>query len=123
MMLTQLNTLESVCDRIVNLNPKIKFVGIINDKGRLLAENKKEGTEVLGDPKNQEIFLMEIALGVMMRREHDRHLGPIKFTISCGDRIISMIFPLNEKILCIFAEKEIDLLKAAFQILQLWDTK
>ncbi len=122
-MLTQSDTLESICDKILNVDSKIRFVGIINDKGKLLAENKKEGTKVFEDPKNQEMFLMEIALGVRMRREHDRHLGPIKFTISYGDRVISMIFPLNEKIMCIFAEKEIDMLRAAFLILQLWDTK
>ena len=62
---------------------------------------------------------MEVALGVRMRREHDGHLGPIKFTISCGDRVNSMIFPLSEKILCMSAEKEIDMLKVVLLILQL----
>lgn len=123
MILTQSDGLEFICDEILNVDSKIRFVGIINDKGRLIAENKKDGAEVFGDSKNKEILLMEIALGVRMRREHDWHLGPIKFTISCGDRGISMIFPLREKILYISAGKEIDVLKAAFLILRLLETK
>lgn len=42
MMLIQSDMLKSFCDEILNLDHKIRFVGIINDKGRLLAENKKE---------------------------------------------------------------------------------
>ncbi|MGB6786065.1 MAG: DUF6659 family protein [Nitrosotalea sp.] len=122
-MLTQSDTLESICGKILNLDSKIMFVGIINDKGRLLAENKREGAEILADPKDQEIFLMEIALGIRMRSEHDGHLGPAKFTISYGDKVISMIFPLDEKILYVSAEKEIDMLKATFLILQILETK
>jgi hypothetical protein len=123
MILIQSDTLESICDEILHLDPKIRFVGIINDKGRLLAENKKEGTEVLVDPKEQEILLMEIALGVRMRREHDKHLGTVKFTISHGEMHVSMNFPLGEKILCITAEKEVDVLRMAFLILQVLETK
>ena len=66
---------------------------------------------------------MEVALGVRLRREHDRHLGEVKFTISYGDRVNSMIIPLNEKILYICAEKEIDMLKVSFLVLQILETK
>ncbi|MGI0087595.1 MAG: DUF6659 family protein [Nitrosotalea sp.] len=123
MMLTQSDTLESICDEILNLDSKMMFVGIINDKGRLLVENKKEGIEVFGDSKDQEMLLMEIALGVRMRREHDSYLGQAKFTISLGDKVISMIFPLCKNILYIFAEKEIDALKASLLISQLLEKK
>ncbi|MGI0102257.1 MAG: DUF6659 family protein [Nitrosotalea sp.] len=123
MMLTQSDTLESICDEILNLDSKIMFVGIINDKGRLLVENKKEGIEAFGDSKDQEILLMEIALGVRMRREHDSYLGQAKFTISLGDKVTSMSFPLCENILYVFAEKEIDTLKASLLISQLLEKK
>jgi hypothetical protein len=116
-------TLESFCDAILHLDPKIRSVGIIDDKGKMLTENRRKELKVFIDPKDLEILLMEIALGVRMRREHDVQLGPVNFTISCGKNMVSMIFPFQKEILCISAEKEIDFSKMPFLILQLLETK
>jgi hypothetical protein len=118
-----LEELESFCDEILNLNPKIRFAGIISDKGKLLVENKKKGLIVFIDPKDLEILLMETALGVRMRREHDAQLGPVNFTISYGRNVISIIFPFETEILCVTAEKDLDFFKISFLIFQLLETK
>jgi hypothetical protein len=118
-----LGELEAFCDEILNLDSKIRFAGIITDKGKLLAENKRKGLKVLIDPKDLEILLMEIALGVRMRREHDAQLGPVNFTISCALNMISIIFPFETGILCITAEKDLDFFKIPFLIFQLLETK
>jgi hypothetical protein len=115
--------LESFCDEILTLDPKIRFAGIIDDKGKLRVENKKKGLKVLIEPKDLEILLMETALGVHMRREHDAQLGPINFTISYGRNMISVIFPFELKILCITAEKDLDFFKIPFLIHHLLETK
>jgi hypothetical protein len=118
-----LEELESFCDEILNLDPKIRFAGIINDKGNLLVENKKKGLIVFINPKDLEILLMETALGVRMRREHDAQLGPVNFTISYGRNVISIIFPFETEILCVTAEKDLDFFKIPFLIFQLLETK
>lgn len=115
--------LESFCTEILNLDPKIRFAGILNDKGKLLAENKRMGLKFFIDPKDLEILLMETALGVRMRRVHDAQLGPVNFTISYGQNMISLIFPLETEILCITAEKDLDFLKIPFLIIQLLEAK
>ena len=115
--------LESFCDEILNLDSKIRFSGIINDKGKLLVENKRKDLKVFIDPNDIEILLMETALGVRMRREHDEQLGPMNFTISYGRNMISMIFPFETKILCVTAEQDLDFLKISFLILQLLNKK
>jgi hypothetical protein len=118
-----LEELESFCDEILNLDPKIRFAGIIDDKGKLLVENKKKGLKVFIEPKDLEILLMETALGVRMRREYDAQLGPINFTISYGTNMISVIFPFELKMLCITAEKDLDFFKMPFLIHQLLEIK
>ena len=115
--------LEFFCDKILNLDPKIRFAGIINDKGKLLIENKRKGLKVFIDPKDLEILLMETALGVRMSREHDAQLGPVNFTISYGRNMVSVIFPFETEILCVTAEKDLDFLKIPFLILELLETK
>lgn len=115
--------LDSFCDEILNLDPKIRFAGILDDKGKLLAKNKREGLKVLINPKDLEILLMETALGVRMRRVHDEQLGPVNFTISYCQNMISIIFPLETDILCVSAEKDLDFFKIPFFILQLLESK
>jgi hypothetical protein len=115
--------LESFCTEIINLDSKIRFAGIITDKGKLVAENKRDGLKVSVDPKDLEILLMETALGVRMRRVHDDQLGAVNFTISYSQNSLSIIFPLETQMLCITAEKDLDFLKVPFLIMQLLEQK
>ncbi|MDE1844651.1 MAG: hypothetical protein KGI10_04900 [Thaumarchaeota archaeon] len=114
--------LESVCDEILTLDPNIRFAGIISNKGKLLTGNKKKGIRSFVDPRNEEILLMETALGIRMRKEHDSQLGSVNFTISYGDKLVSMNFPLEDEILCVSAEKNIDLATMPFLILSVLKT-
>ena len=111
-------TLESICQMILGLDPDIRFAGVINNKGRLLTAHTKKGMRFFTTPKDQEMLLMETALGIRMRKEHDSHLGPVIFTISYGDKIISMNFPIDDEILCVSAEKKINLMTVPFLILK-----
>ena len=115
--------LEAFCDEILNLDPKIRFSGIIDDKGKLLVENRRKEFQVFINPKDLEILLMETALGVRMRRAHDDQLGSVNFTISYGRNIVSIIFPFETEILCVTAEKDIDFFKIPFLIFQLLEKK
>lgn len=115
--------LESLCEEILNLDPKINSVGILDDKGKLLNENKKKGLDSFMNKKDLEILLMETALGVRMRREHDAQLGPVNFTISYGENMVSMIFPFQRDILHVSTEHDIDFSKISFLILHLLKQK
>jgi len=109
---------ESICEMILGLDPGIRFAGVINNKGKLLARCAKTGIRSFTTPQDREMLLMETALGVRMRKEHDSRLGPMIFTISYGDKIISMNFPLGDEILCVSAEKKINLMTVPFLILK-----
>ena len=109
---------ESICEMILGLDPNIRFAGVINNKGKLLARCAKTGIRSFITPQDREMLLMETALGVRMRKEHDSRLGPMIFTISYGDKIISMNFPLGDEILCVSAEKKINLMTVPFLILK-----
>ncbi|HEX5358542.1 MAG TPA: DUF6659 family protein [Candidatus Nitrosotalea sp.] len=115
-------TLESICEMILDLDPNIRFAGVINNKGKLLARCAKKGIRSFTTPQDREMLLMETALGVRMRKEHDSHLGPMIFTISYGDKIISMNFSLDDEILCVSAEKKINLMTVPFLILKFLKT-
>ena len=115
-------TLESICEMILDLDPDIRFAGVINNKGRLLTGHTKKGIRAFTTRKDQEMLHMETALGIRMRKEHNSHLGPVIFTISYGSKIISMNFPLDDEILCVSAEKKTNLMTVPFLILRFLET-
>ena len=115
-------TLESICEMILDLDPDIRFAGVINNKGRLLTGHTKKGIRAFTTRKDQEMLHMETALGIRMRKEHNSHLGTVIFTISYGSKIISMNFPLDDEILCVSAEKKINLMTVPFLILRFLET-
>ena len=100
------------------MDTSFRFVGIINDKGKLIAGGLKQGVKPLMDEKESEMVHTEIALMMRMRREHDPHLGPVNFAISHREKVVLLSFFARDDILYVSATNEIDLGKIPFKILQ-----
>jgi hypothetical protein len=122
-VVSSIEKLENVCKRVVEMDPGFRFVGIINDKGKLIAGGLKKDVKILMDEKEAEMVHTEIALMVRMRREHDPHLGHVNFAITHREKVLLMSFPIGEDILYISATNEIDLGKVPFRILQVLRTE
>lgn len=110
---------ETLCKKIRELDPMIRFVGLINDKGHLVAGGMTEGKKPLEDTKKDEMLYMELALRVRMRQEFDTELGPVKFALSYRDRVIVLSFPVGKEILLVSAEKDLNFFQFPFSVLKL----
>lgn len=113
-----IEVLENVCKKILDMDQAFRFVGIINDKGKLVAGGLKQGVKPLIEDKESEMVHTEIALMMRMRREHDPHLGPVNFAISHREKVVLLSFLVGEDILYVSSTNEIDLGKIPFRILQ-----
>ncbi|MBM2852402.1 MAG: hypothetical protein HW420_949 [Candidatus Nitrosotenuis sp.] len=110
---------EIMCKKIQKLDSKIRFVGMISDKGHLNAGGMVEGKTPLEDKKKDEMLYLELALRVKMRQEFDEELGPVKFAMSLRDKVIIMSFPMGREVLLVSAEKELDFSKFPFSVLKI----
>ena len=117
--MSQTEVLESICKKILDLEPKIRFAGIISYKGKLLAGGEREGVKTLVDKRNHEMLFMEVALRVRMRQEFDKQLGPVNFTVSRRGKIVIMSFPIGNEILYVSGENDLDLAEAPSEILRI----
>ena len=112
--------LEKICQKIMQLDPKMRSARIINNRGHLTAGGMKEGLKSLEETKHDEMMFMELALRVRMRRDFDKELGRVHFAMSYRDKVIIMSFPLaDDDVLLASGECEIDFSKIAFEILDL----
>ncbi|MDH3191928.1 MAG: hypothetical protein OEM18_04505 [Nitrosopumilus sp.] len=93
---------------VKSLDPKIRFVGVVNERGRLVAGGMKESVTPLENEKDDEMIFMELALRVKMRKEFDKQLGPVNFALASRQRALALSFLLNEDILYVVAEPDSD---------------
>lgn len=109
-----------MCKKVMALDKQIRFVAVINERGKLLAGGLREGLKSLEDPKDDEMLFMELALRVRMRREFDNQLGSVKFAMSFREKVIVMSFPLaDSNILYLSADTGLDYGKIPPKILKI----
>lgn len=112
--------LEKICQKIMDITPKMRSARIINNRGHLVAGGMKGGLNSLEDPKQDEMLFMELALRVRMRHEFDKEFGSVHFSLSYRDKVLIMSFPLaNDDVLLVSGEKDIDFGKIPFKILEI----
>ena len=110
---------DELCERIKKVDPKVRFAGVINSKGRLVAGGMISSKKRLGDRKNDEMLYMELALRVKMRSEFDDDLGKVKFSLSFREKLIVMSFPMKNDVLFVSMDKKMSFDKIPFKILKL----
>jgi hypothetical protein len=110
---------ENLCTLVQKIDSKVRFAGVINSKGRLVAGGMTPSKKQLGDRKRDEMLYMELALRVKMRREFDDDLGKVKFSMSFREKLSVMSFPMENDVLMVSLEKKTQFENIAHSILKL----
>ena len=110
---------ENLCTLTQKIDSKVRFAGVINSKGRLVAGGMTPSIARLGDRKRDEMLYMELALRVKMRSEFDDDLGKVKFSMSFREKLIVMSFPVENDVLMVSMESKTKFEQIAFNILKL----
>ncbi|MAY24606.1 MAG: hypothetical protein CMO17_03580 [Thaumarchaeota archaeon] len=110
---------NELCAKVSKIDPKIRFSGLINNKGRLIAGGMIGSVKSLEDEKEDEMLFMELALRVKMRQEFDKDFGKVNFTLSHREKLIVMSFPFDKKVLFVSMDKRKEFDKIPFKILKL----
>jgi hypothetical protein len=91
-----------ICNSIFTIDPKIRFAGVINERGRLVAGGMKENVEPLESEKDDEM------IRVKMRKEFDKQLGPVNFAMASRERALAISVIINDDILYVVSEPDTD---------------
>jgi len=97
---------SKICDSVYDLDPKIRFAGVINERGRLVAGGMKENVEPLENEKDDDMIFMELALRVKMRKEFDKQLGSVNFAMASRERALAISVIINDDILYVVSEPD-----------------
>ena len=110
---------DGLCELAKKADSKVRFAGVINSRGRLIAGGMVANIKALEDEKKDEMLFMELALRVKMRSEFDDELGKVKFSMSFREKLIVMSFPIKNDILMVTMERKTQFEKISTKILKL----
>lgn len=91
--------LDQLCNPIFALDPTIRFAGIINKMGKLVAGGMKPGLESMeNNEKSLELYL-EFVLKNEMNKDFDSEFGRTIYSFSEREKIKLASFPLDDNYL------------------------
>jgi hypothetical protein len=91
----------NLCERIVKLDPQIRFVGIVNSKGEVVEGGYQEGVEPLLDGQDEQIMYMHSLSNMALLHNLSDKLGNVKYSLIEHQKVVLVTFPLNNDILCL----------------------
>ena len=70
---------EEICTAISGISPYIRFVGVIGERGELLAYRRRSDLVPLLDEKNTQYQFSHIAIKTDLEGFFDKNLGHVEF--------------------------------------------
>lgn len=88
--------MSELCGQVFDIDPAIRFTGVIDRMGKLVAGGMRPGLQPLESIKDMDRLYLEFALRNAMRREFDGDFGPTIYAMSERERIKIATFPMSD---------------------------
>jgi hypothetical protein len=100
--------LKLIYDHVINLDDKIRFVGFIDEMGKLVYGGMRPGVTSLERETESIKLYIEYALINKIHSDFDPMLGKIIYSLTIREKIKILTFPLEKHVLRISLEKDAD---------------
>jgi len=116
-----LNLYSQKCTKLLG-ESEIRFAGIVDKDGKLIAGGFKDGLiPHEGDETRLQSFL-EFVSKASIRKEYDQSLGPINYLAARRDKavLVSFPFPVTQILLLISAEPTVNIENLAKKVVEIF---
>jgi hypothetical protein len=88
---------RELCDRVVSLDPAIRFAGIADADGKLLGFSERKGLKPLLTPEQRAQYAITAATRQFTRLRWEHHLGKIHYASSHYAKLIRATIPITDE--------------------------
>ena len=99
---------QKILDAIFALNNDIRYAGLIDETGILIAGGMRHGIDSIVDQPSEELYLTHTALRKSMRERFDDTMGQARFVYVEREKLSLLTFYLDKKMLLITLEPSLD---------------
>jgi hypothetical protein len=87
---------REICDKVISVNPAIRFAGIADEDGELLAFSERKGLAPLLTPEERAQYAITAATRQYTRLRWESHLGKINYASSHYAKLIRATIPITD---------------------------
>ena len=87
---------KGFCDKVVSLDPAIRFAGIVDTDGKLLGIFERKGLTPLLTPEQRAQYAITAATRQFTRLRWEYHLGKIHYASSHYAKLIRATIPITD---------------------------
>ena len=98
---------EKICDSIGDISPVIRFVGVIGERGELLAYKRRQELVPLLDAKNTKYQFSHIAMKTDLEGFFDKNLGEVEFVWEERKKVQTISFAIKKTRVWISIDKKV----------------
>ena len=109
---------QQKCELLLQ-DPEIRFAGLLDPLGNLVAGGFRIGVEPLKDENEAKKMFIEAVLRQRTREEFDYNLGPVQYGAARRKNAVIMSFPIDKNVLFISAEPFVEIDKTARKIMKI----
>ena len=99
---------EELCKKVFGINPKIRFAGILDGSGKLIAGGMREGVEPLEDEIHEKRWFHQIAIRREMTTMFESIYGKVRYIFANRERVKQLTFYIDDKILFVSIEPDLE---------------
>ena len=110
---------QQKCELLLQ-DPEIRFAGLLDPLGNLVAGGFKTGVEPLKDQNEAKKMFIEAVLRQRTREEFDYNLGPVQYGAARRKNAVIMSFPIGKNVLFTAAEPFVEIDKTARKIMKIY---
>ena len=98
---------KSICEDIASISPFIRFVGVIGERGELLAHTRRQELTPLLDEKNTKYQFSHIAMKTDLEGFFDKNLGEVEFVWEERKKVQTISFAIKKAIVWVSIDKKV----------------
>ena len=87
---------KTICSEISSISPFIRFVGIIGERGELMAHKRRPELIALLDEKNAQYQFSHIAMNTELEGFFDKNLGEVEFVWEERKKVQTISFSIKK---------------------------
>jgi len=87
---------KEFCDKVIFLDPAIRFAGIVDAEGKLLGISERKGLIPLLTPEERAQYAITAATRQFTRLRWEHHLGKIHYASSHYAKLIRATIPITD---------------------------
>lgn len=100
--------LNKLCERVFALNDDIRYAGVIDSTGTLVAGGMRRGIDSIVSETDEELFLTHTALRKSMRERFDASMGRARFAYIEREKVSILTFYMVDNLLLVTLEPNVD---------------